>query len=325
MLREPRTHEAVDRPAKERAPALRDCAFLCCCLRFSALTHKEACSWPRSPKGVGGHRGAVRADRDEYDERRQHHRAARVVAFDALLADPAPAGGGAVGDSPVRRALGEGDNSFEQDPPNAVLSFAEPGERPPKDVLVVLRTPAMDGAELRYTVEVLDGSLPNTTGPCALLIDPFGRPLSPVSAAGTHRRAAGEVSADGATATTLEVTDRRPCRDQEGHPTHASKGGRPMTATTVAHPGVDDRRATGKEPEEADAPIEPRRLEAGPRSARPGRDPGRAECHPRARPGAGAPRAHDGLAVHLLPRCGQDHGCRPRRDADGRPHGAALR
>src|SRR6266516_1391668 len=28
-----------------------------------------------------------------------------------------------------------------------------------------------------------------TTGPCALFIDPFGRPLSPVSAAGMHRRA----------------------------------------------------------------------------------------------------------------------------------------
>jgi hypothetical protein len=26
------------------------------------------------------------------------------------------------------------------------------------------------------------------TGPCALFIDPFGRPLSPVSAAGMHRR-----------------------------------------------------------------------------------------------------------------------------------------
>jgi hypothetical protein len=31
--------------------------------------------------------------------------------------------------------------------------------------------------------------VPAATGPCALFIDPFGRPLSPVSAAGMHRRA----------------------------------------------------------------------------------------------------------------------------------------
>ncbi|HWG61103.1 MAG TPA: hypothetical protein VG253_05260 [Streptosporangiaceae bacterium] len=29
---------------------------------------------------------------------------------------------------------------------------------------------------------------PTATGACALFIDPFGRPLSPVSAAGIHRR-----------------------------------------------------------------------------------------------------------------------------------------
>ena len=33
-----------------------------------------------------------------------------------------------------------------------------------------------------------DGTVPAATGPCALFIDPFGRPLSPVSAAGMHRR-----------------------------------------------------------------------------------------------------------------------------------------
>jgi len=37
-------------------------------------------------------------------------------------------------------------------------------------------------------VNVLDGKLPTSTGPVALFIDPFGRPLSPVSAAGMHRR-----------------------------------------------------------------------------------------------------------------------------------------
>lgn len=83
---------------------------------------------------------------------------------------------------------GEGENSFAADPPNAVLSFAQPEDRPPIDVVVTIRDPKMNGDSLSYGIEVLDGSLPSSTGPCALFIDPFGRPLSPVSAAGMHRR-----------------------------------------------------------------------------------------------------------------------------------------
>jgi hypothetical protein len=83
---------------------------------------------------------------------------------------------------------GEGENSFELDPPNAVLSFAEPGDRTPEEVVVTIRNPRLAGDSLTYQVDVLDGTLPTSTGPCALFIDPFGRPLSPVSAAGMHRR-----------------------------------------------------------------------------------------------------------------------------------------
>ena len=84
---------------------------------------------------------------------------------------------------------GEGENSFAIDPPNAVLSFAQPEDRPPQDVVVTIRDPKMDGDSLSYQVDVLDGMMPPSTGPCALFIDPFGRPLSPVSAGGMHRRA----------------------------------------------------------------------------------------------------------------------------------------
>ncbi len=83
---------------------------------------------------------------------------------------------------------GQGENSFATDPPNAVLSFAEPGDRAVDDVVVEIMTPTLEGDELAYDVKVLEGSLPAQTGPCALFIDPFGRPLSPVSAAGMHRR-----------------------------------------------------------------------------------------------------------------------------------------
>jgi hypothetical protein len=83
---------------------------------------------------------------------------------------------------------GEGDNSFEENPPNAVLSFADEGDRPPVDAVVVIREPRLDGDVLTYGITVLDGTVPAATGACALFIDPFGRPLSPVSAAGMHRR-----------------------------------------------------------------------------------------------------------------------------------------
>ena len=84
---------------------------------------------------------------------------------------------------------GEGENSFATDPPNAVLTFAEPGDRAPEDVVVVLQDPRLEGDELTYDIKLLEGILPGATGACALFIDPFGRPLSPVSAAGMHRRA----------------------------------------------------------------------------------------------------------------------------------------
>jgi len=83
----------------------------------------------------------------------------------------------------------EGDNSFAQTPPNAVLSFAEPGDRLPEDAVVVIQDPHLDGDALTYSIKPLDGTVPAASGPCALFIDPMGRPLSPVSAAGMHRRA----------------------------------------------------------------------------------------------------------------------------------------
>ncbi len=83
---------------------------------------------------------------------------------------------------------GEGENSFAEDPPNAVLSFLEDGDTVPEEVTIVIRDPKLDGDTLTYKVEVLDGTLPAKAGPCSLFIDPFGRPLSPVSAAGIHRR-----------------------------------------------------------------------------------------------------------------------------------------
>ncbi len=83
---------------------------------------------------------------------------------------------------------GDGDNSFLEDPPNAVLSFPASQDETPEDVVVTLTSPRLDGETLTYDVSVLEGEMPDATGPCSLFIDPIGRPLSPVSVCGMRRR-----------------------------------------------------------------------------------------------------------------------------------------
>jgi hypothetical protein len=73
-----------------------------------------------------------------------------------------------------------GSHRFAVDPPNAVLSFLGDGEAP-EDVVVVLHEPRLAGDDLTYQVDVLEGTLPEHTGPCTLFIDCFGRPLAPIS------------------------------------------------------------------------------------------------------------------------------------------------
>ena len=81
-----------------------------------------------------------------------------------------------------------GENSFASDPPNAVLAFLEPGGEVPEDTVIVLKEPRLSDGGLSYSIEVLDGAVPAQTGPVTLFIDPFGRPMSPVSVCGVRRR-----------------------------------------------------------------------------------------------------------------------------------------
>ena len=81
-----------------------------------------------------------------------------------------------------------GDNSFEADPPNAVLSFLRPGDTVPDDVVIAIKEPRLADGDLVYLIDVLDGSMPREAGPVSLFIDPIGRPLSPVSVCGVRRR-----------------------------------------------------------------------------------------------------------------------------------------
>lgn len=80
----------------------------------------------------------------------------------------------------------KGPNNFASDPPNAVLSIFHPDMV--SDIVVELTEPALAGDQLTYKVVILDGEMPASGGASALFIDVIGRPLSPVSVAGMHRR-----------------------------------------------------------------------------------------------------------------------------------------
>jgi hypothetical protein len=81
----------------------------------------------------------------------------------------------------------KGKDSFEANPPNAVLSTLQ--HKIPQDIVVELREPRLGGGALIYDVKVLEGVAEIESGGCALFIDVIGRPLTPLSVAGVARRA----------------------------------------------------------------------------------------------------------------------------------------
>lgn len=79
-----------------------------------------------------------------------------------------------------------GKTSFQSDPPNATLSIADPSV--PDEIVVVLKNPRLEGEDLTYDVEVLEGAKSVEGGPVSLFIDIIGAPWTPASYAGTARR-----------------------------------------------------------------------------------------------------------------------------------------
>lgn len=80
----------------------------------------------------------------------------------------------------------KGDDSFADVPPNATLSILVGPE--PQEIVVVLKNPRFARTTLTYDVEVLDGNKSASGGASSLFIDTLGRPMSPGSVAGVHRR-----------------------------------------------------------------------------------------------------------------------------------------
>jgi len=64
----------------------------------------------------------------------------------------------------------EGPDSFVENPPNAVLSTFREGELP-TEATVTMFDAGIDGENLTFTVNVLDGSIPATFGPASLFVD----------------------------------------------------------------------------------------------------------------------------------------------------------
>jgi hypothetical protein len=64
----------------------------------------------------------------------------------------------------------EGPDSFVVNPPNAVLSTFREGELP-TEATVTMFDAGIDGGNLTFTVNVLDGSIPATFGPASLFVD----------------------------------------------------------------------------------------------------------------------------------------------------------
>jgi hypothetical protein len=79
-----------------------------------------------------------------------------------------------------------GKDSFLSDPPNADISFIEAGSL--KQVVAVLKDPALEGENLSYTVEILQGEMPAAAADVSVFIDIIGMPLTPLSYAGVARR-----------------------------------------------------------------------------------------------------------------------------------------
>ena len=81
---------------------------------------------------------------------------------------------------------GVGDDSFQANPPNATLSIVTGPQ--PQEIVLVLKSPVIQNNDLIYDVKVLDGPQTVIGGASSLFIDTLGRPMSPGSVAGVHRR-----------------------------------------------------------------------------------------------------------------------------------------
>ena len=83
-----------------------------------------------------------------------------------------------------------GSGSFSTDPPNATVSVLSKSGDLVHDAVVVLKSPKLEGEQLTFDVQVLEGNLSGANGPTSIFIDIIGLPRTPLSFAGVARRTA---------------------------------------------------------------------------------------------------------------------------------------
>jgi hypothetical protein len=101
----------------------------------------------------------------------------------------------AAGHALTARLLEEwsGSDSFGKDPPNATVSVFDKDGSSVQDVVVVLKSPKLDGDKLTFEVDVLEGSLAGPSGAASIFIDTLGINFAPFSF-GAARRTAHETA-----------------------------------------------------------------------------------------------------------------------------------
>jgi hypothetical protein len=82
----------------------------------------------------------------------------------------------------------EGENSFADNPPNAAVSIIGAKGEVTEAVVTLSKRPQLSGNDMVFPIKVLEGELPNAGETVIMFIDPIGRPMSPTSVAGVHRR-----------------------------------------------------------------------------------------------------------------------------------------
>ena len=82
----------------------------------------------------------------------------------------------------------EGENSFADNPPNAAVSIIDAKGEVTEVVVTLSKRPLVSANDMVFPIKVLEGELPNAGETVIMFIDPIGRPMSPTSVAGAHRR-----------------------------------------------------------------------------------------------------------------------------------------
>jgi len=96
-----------------------------------------------------------------------------VAANSIVFADRPVRAAGHVLTKHFIKQWGDGKDSFAKDPPNATISVFNKDGSAIQDAVVVLKAPKLDGSNLTFDVEVLEGSLGGSDGPASLFIDWF--------------------------------------------------------------------------------------------------------------------------------------------------------